>query len=170
MENGQEQTAIDVRKVPIWVYLLAPFGVALLVFLIWRITFVTLVENYELGFAFDRVTGKIERIEKKGWVIRMPFRYSIHTIDLRPSQLTINANSRVLNAKLVQFNPEGLDTFVEWHGRDAGDSTHNLTEILKCYAFATDGGKGCPFLTVLQDIPLDQNAHPSIKTAEKGNQ
>jgi hypothetical protein len=32
---------------------------------------------------------------------------SIYTIDLRPMQVTINAN-RVLNAKLVQFNPKDL--------------------------------------------------------------
>lgn len=140
------------------VYLIATLLVGVLLFSCWFGLFVTTVENYELGFVFDRYTGEIETIEKKGWVVRTPLRYSVHTIDLRPYQLTISANQRVLNAKLVQFNPEGLDTFVQWHGRDAGDDLYNLKEILKCYAFALDSGKDCPFLTVLQEIEPNQNA------------
>jgi hypothetical protein len=119
--------------------------------------FVTNVNNYELAFSFDRYNnGKIEVIRSQGWVVRMPIRYSVHTIDLRPYQITLSANQRVLNAKLVQFNPEGLETFVKWHGREAGDKTDNLLEILKCYAFDRAEGRDCPFLTVLQEIAPNQ--------------
>ena len=103
--------------------------------LVWRALWVTSVDNHELGFVFDRYTGKIEKVEKFGWVVRTPFRYSVHTLDLRPYQITISANERVLNAKLVRFDPKGLATFIEWHGRDAGDDVDNLKEILRCYAF-----------------------------------
>jgi hypothetical protein len=131
-------------------------GIPVLALLLFRIVFVTNVENYELGFTFDRVTGKIETVEKQGWVIRTPIRYSVHKIDLRPHQITISANKRVLNAKLVMFKPEGLQTFVEWHGRDAGDSVDRLEEILKCYAFDLADGKDCPFLEVIQEIAPNQ--------------
>lgn len=113
---------------------------------------VTQIDNYEMGFQFDRVTGKIETIDHKGWVVRLPIRYSVHTIDLRPYQIQIAANNRVLNAKLVRFKPEGLQTFVEWHGRSAGDNTLWLLEILKCYAFDSVGGADCPFIEIIQVI------------------
>lgn len=122
----------------------------------WFGLWVTVVDNYELGYVFDKVTGKTVQIEKKGWIIRTPIRYKVHTIDLRPYQITISANERVLNAKLVRFNPDGLQTFIEWHGRGAGDSLWELKEIFKCYAFAKDGGKSCPFIEVIQEIAPNQ--------------
>ncbi len=136
---------------------------ALIIFWIWYGLWVTTIDNYELGFSFDRKTGQIEVIGHTGWVIRMPIRYSVHHVDLRPYQLTISANQRVLNAKLVEFNPAGLETFVEWHGRDAGDNLANLLEILKCYAFDKAEGRDCPFLTVIQDIAPNQAELPSSK-------
>lgn len=124
-------------------------------------TCVSFVDNYELGFVYDRMTGKIETINHTGWVVRMPIRYNIHSIDLRPYQISISANQRVLNAKLVRFNPEALSTFVEWHGRSAGDNLYNLLEILKCYAFDRDGGKDCPFLVIVSEIAPGQTATSS---------
>lgn len=134
------------------------FAIVLVGLIVFRMFWVTHVENYEFGFVFDSLTGEIEKVEKQGWVVRMPIRYGVHTIDARPYQITISANQRVLNAKLVRFNSEGLDTFVEWHGRGAGDSTKDLLEILKCYAFDKADGKDCPFLEVIQEIAPNQGA------------
>ncbi len=120
--------------------------------LIFCLTFVTFVDKHELGFSFDRFSGKIERLERTGWVVLNPVRYSVHTIDLRPYQVTISANARILNAKLVRFDPAGLDTFVEWHGCGAADSTYSMLEILKCYAFDRADGRDCPFLVVVSEI------------------
>ena len=137
------------------------FGLAGLLF--FRIFFVTFVDNYELAFSYDKMTGKIERIDERGWVVRTPFRYAIHTLDLRPTQVQISFNQRVLNAMLIQFDPEGLETFLEWHGRTAGDSTSNMHEILKCYAFAPNGGVDCPFLTVVSRLDPSQRFDPEKK-------
>lgn len=126
--------------------------VAFFAFLVWFAVWVTHVDNHEFGFAFNRMTGQIEPLEKKGWVVRTPWWYAVHTVDTRPYQVQISANNRILNAKLVQFNPTGLDTFVAWHGRSAGDNLENLKEILKSYAFNPSGGKDCPFLTVLNEL------------------
>jgi len=136
----------------------AAFVSCLIAFLIWYNVWVHFVDNYELGFTYNRFSGKIEVLNHTGWVVRTPWEYCVHKIDLRPYQLSISANSRVLNAKLVRFNPEGLATFIEWHGRDAGDSLYNLQEILKCYAFDKADGKDCPFLTVLQELAPGQGA------------
>lgn len=134
--------------------------------LIWRMFWVTMVDNYEMGFCYNRLTGKIEVVSRTGWIVRTPIINSVHTIDLRPYQISIVANiqrnaasasgstigSRILNAKLVRFNPKGLETFIEWHGRNAGDSLDDMLEILKAYAFNKDEGRDCPFLTVVSEI------------------
>jgi len=120
------------------------------------------VDKHELGFTFDRFNGKIEKVPHAGWVVRNPFRYAVSTVDLRPYQVSITAmmgiSQRILNAKLVRFNPDGLDTFIAWHGRKAGGSVSALTEILKCYAFDKQGGKDCPFVIVVSELSPDQGA------------
>jgi len=139
---------------------------------LFRISCVTAVDNYELAFNYNWWTGKIEKLDRAGWIIRWPIVNSVHTIDLRPYQISITADiqknvsgsssdrgigARVLNAKLVRFNPEGLDTFIEWHGRRAGNNTRQMLEILKAYAFDSEGGRGCPFLTVSGVVTPNQN-------------
>ncbi len=136
-------------------------------FLVWRILWVTMVDNHEFAFSYNRLDGKIEVINRTGWIVRTPLVYTVHTIDLRPYQISItadikmdiggfdrsgNVGSRVLNAKLVRFNPAGLKTFLEWHGRKAGNNHDNMLEILKAYAFDVSQGKDCPFLTIESEL------------------
>lgn len=121
-----------------------------------RLFFVSFVDNYELGFVYNKFNGKIEILSHTGWIVVNPLRDEVHSIDLRPGQVCMNANSRVLNCKLVRFNPKGLPTFLEWHGRQAGQSTmHDGTsiyEILKSYAFNVKGGADCPFLIIEDEM------------------
>lgn len=125
--------------------------------LIFRMLWVTGVEKHEFAYTFDRSDGSISEITNSGWVVRTPIRYKVYTVDCRPIQITISANQRVLNAKLVRFNPRGLKEFIEWHGAGAGGGINSqLSEILKCYAFDTVNGADCPFLEVLQDISPNQ--------------
>ena len=113
------------------------------------------VEKHECGFVFNRFTGEIQPLDRQGWFIRMQPKYTIHAIDCRPYQIRITADTnvgeRILNAKLVRFNPKGIDEFVRCHGRDAGDDVKKLCEIFKCYAFAPDGGVNCPFIEVMSE-------------------
>lgn len=127
-------------------------------FLIWYGLWVNNIEKHQFGYAFDRVTGDVESFTNNGWVVRTPIRYSVHVIDLRPAQLTLNANQRVLNAKLVRFNPKGIDTFIQWHGcgTGSGDNSYTMQEILKSYAFDPENGKDCPFLDVISEIAPSQ--------------
>lgn len=131
----------------------------------WFNTFVTNVDKHELGYIYNRWNGSITKVLQNGWVVCWPVMNTVHKQDLRPYQVSITAslgatNQRILNAKLVQFNPEGLDTFVAWHGRGAGDNLEDLKEILKCYAFDKENGKDCPFLTVLSEVAPSQAASP----------
>mgnify|MGYP001619380716 CR=1 FL=1 len=154
------------RRQSFSVYLGCFILTGLLTFLIWYGAWVNFVDRHELGFVFDKFTGAIERVERSGWIVRTPWCYSVHTIDLRPYQVSISANARILNAKLVRFNPEGLDTFIAWHGRSASDDLLNLQEILKCYAFDRDEGRDCPFLTVVSVLAPNQGELPATSPKE----
>lgn len=140
------------RSVKIWIVV----GIIFVLGLISLAICTTSIDKHEYGYKFNRFTGNIEIIGRSGWVIVNPIKYAVHKIDLRPYQLRITANigvgERILNAKLCRFNPAGLKTFIEWHGRSAGDNVTELKEILKCYAFAADDGVNCPFLIVDAEI------------------
>lgn len=165
MSNEYDEGLSPLTKSGIFTIILVV--ILLICAIIFRVLWVTNIENYELGFTFDAKTGLIEVVEKKGWLVRTPIRYSVHTIDLRPYQISITANQRVLNAKLVQFNPEGLQTFVEWHGRDAGDESSRLLEILKSYAFDPDEGEDCPFLHVVGTSAYHQTMQEPLTSEGK---
>lgn len=129
----------------------------IIAFCAWYAFWVNFVENYEYGFYYNKFTGKIKQVEHTGWIIATPWEEDVHKIDTRPYQVSISANARILNAKLVKFNPEGIETFIEWHGRAAGDKLDNLREILKSYAFDRNEGTDCPFLKVVDVLAPHQN-------------
>jgi hypothetical protein len=148
-------------------------GVLLLLGIIFRISCVTFIENYELGYKFDTRNGQTTIIDRTGYIVEPPFIVRVHTIDTRPVQVCINANARVLNCKLVRFklkvkdakgnwvfNKAGFDLFIAWHGRNdystesGASSSANLKDILMSYAY--DGSKDLeanyPFLEVMKEL------------------
>lgn len=133
------------------------------VILFWLALWVTKVEKYEMGYVFNKKTGQVERLEHGGWVVRGPLWYDVYKLDLRPGQVCMNANQRVLNCKLVKFNPGGFDTFIEWHGPGAGQD-NGIYEILRSYAFNVNNGRDCPFLTIMDDMRLKDVQSTSAPT------
>lgn len=164
------------KKLSWWIVILLIVCVIALPF--WRWGWVTLIEKHEFAFVFNKVGGAVNIINHTGYYIANPITKRVHTIDLRPHQIQINnngtstmsahadVNSRVLNAKLVRFNPAGLDTFIAWHGMDAGDDVDKLLSILKIYAFDPDGGKDCPFLIVEKSL-ASTGVHDASAAQEK---
>jgi hypothetical protein len=137
--------------------------VCLLLFggIFFRACCVTFVDSYELGYQYDARSGRLTHVDRTGYILHTPFVVDIHTVDLRPMQVCINANARVLNCKLVQFNPAGLDLFLSWHGRgdyeSAGDG--KLNPILMSYAY--DGsGRSYPFLSVIRELKPEDALPP----------
>ncbi len=122
------------------------------------------VNNYELGYKFDARTGTISVLPHTGYNHRTPIFESIYAIDLRPRQVCLTVGmggqsagtatsgpaSRVLNCKLVKFNPAGLSKFIEWHGANDYDG-ETLNDLLKIYAYA-DNGDSYPFLTIMGEV------------------
>ena len=114
--------------------------------LLWS-TLVNFVDQHEVGYKFNLNTGEVIELPRTGYFFTPPW-VRIGSIDLRPTQVCINANSRVLNCKLVRFNPKGLALFIEWHGRSPDNS---VSEILKSYAY--DGmDRNYPFLTIVTEL------------------
>lgn len=132
-------------------------GIILLIGGATALTCLDRVENHELGYTFDLRTGKIEVLPRQGYFFTPPFVIKVHRIDLRPTQVCINANSRVLNCKLVKFNPDGIQEFVSWHGR--GDYeidinrgiTTKFEDILMSYAY-DESDKKYPFITIVKEF------------------
>lgn len=123
-------------------------------------TCVNFVDNYEVGYRFDTFgekAGKIEVLPRTGYFVTWPYKTKIHTIDGRPMQVCISSINRVLNCKLVQFNPKGIDLFLSWHGRSDYDNSGTtqypslLNQILMAYAYE-GSGKEYPFLTVIREL------------------
>ena len=162
-----EETFLGIRLIS-WIKIFVTFFVAVILFLLFKPW--GYVENYQLGYKFSALDGKITVLDRPGYHSRTPWVDSINTVDLRPTQVCINANSRVLNCKLVRFNPDkeheyqGLLTFLSWHGRGDYDisstssteqSVGGLNDILKSYAY--DGNaRSYPFLTILRELRADE--------------
>lgn len=141
--------------IPKWVITIILAFLLLIGLLIYRYNWWTFVDSYELGYKFYKTTGTTIPLTRTGWHRITPFLTEIHTIDTRPVQIRIEANvsgnsstttasdinTRVLNAMLVRFKPEGLMQLLEYHGRMDYDQK-TLSQILKIYAYeggATDG-------------------------------
>jgi len=143
-------------------------ALALIGSIIFYMFFVDFVDNFQLGYKFDSRNGQTSVLERTGYWVTPPFVVKVHHVDLRPMQVCINANQRVLNCKLVQFNKDGLELFLSWHGRDdydapssgsnsSGGATTTFSEILKSYAY--DGsGKSYPFLTVVRELKPEESS------------
>lgn len=118
---------------------------------------VTEVDSYEVGYRYDLRTGQINRVAHTGYVVHAPLVVEVHTVDLRPMQVCINANSRVLNCKLVQFDPVGLELFLSWHGRKdySGGDGGTLNAILMSYAYE-GSGRNYPFLRIIRELKADE--------------
>ncbi|MCX6780642.1 MAG: hypothetical protein NT003_00780 [Candidatus Magasanikbacteria bacterium] len=122
------------------------------------------VSNNQLAYTFDRWDGgKVEVVNHKGYVFEIPFVLDVYVIDLSPMQLCLNANNRVLNCKLVQFDPAGLDLFLSLHGvgQYSGRSKAAFEEIMKSYAFETTGTT-YPFLKELPSSQLGKAVMPAV--------
>jgi|ERR1035437_3473814 hypothetical protein len=133
-------------------------GILLIGAIIFRVGFVTFIDNYEFGYKYDAYRGTLQSLPQQGYVVTPPW-VSVHTIDMRPIQVCINANSRVLNCKLVEFDTCGWRTLVAWHGRGDYDANYrdgrsSLNDILLSYAY--DGsGKTYPFLKIKRELKPD---------------
>lgn len=135
-------------------------GVALIGAFIFWIGWVNNIERHEFAYSYNKFNGgKIEKFPNRHGIFITPPWVSVYGIDTRPTQVQIlvggtassdnnsgaptGVNNRMLNANMVQFNPDGLDDLIRRHGILHG----NISQILMIYAFDQEG-KSYPFLIV----------------------
>lgn len=124
------------------------------IFLLSIITFFssfTIVDVTEFAYKYDLTTGEISGMwdkngePKTGFIWKIPFLEKVHTIETLPYRTCLGEeNTRVLNCKLVQFDPNGWKQFVMWHGRrdydhnrsNVSSNDYDLDKILMSYAFS----------------------------------
>lgn len=111
------------------------------------------VDNYQMGYKFSSLSGEITVLPRAGYFVNPPLVVKVYTIDMRPMQVCVSANQRVLNCKLVRFNQNGFRKFIEWHGADNYDK-YKLEDILKSYAYE-DAGKSYPFLDIIREMKTE---------------
>ena len=151
----------------LFIVLVISMAVVFFSLIAFRVTCVNFVDNYEVPYKFDRMTGKIEKLSRTGYIVTPPFLVNVHSVDGRPMQVCISAIQRVLNCKLVQFNPDGLELFLQWHGRNDysndGGTRENPTQfnqILMAYAYE-GSGKNYPFLTIIRELKSEEVDAPT---------
>lgn len=140
------------------------FVVSLFLLGAFRVLFVDFVDNYQVGYKYDKRNGSLTVLGEKGYIVTPPFVVNVHTIDLRPQTICLSSNPRVLNCKLVEFDLKGLPLFLSWHGRDdyeggvTSDANGHTTgigcttgfcNILRGYAY--DDKHNYSFLRILKD-------------------
>lgn len=129
------------RTQKIWLTVGISFVAVIFGLLVWKGLFLDFVENYQFGIKFNKRTGEMTEISQPGWTRVTPFITEVYTVDTRPMQIRIEANNRVLNARLVKFNPKGWRQFIKLHGLAKYDG-YSLSEILKSYAYENVGNRG----------------------------
>lgn len=119
-------------------------GITILTIILFWFVCLNHISVNEVGIAYNSTNGKWWVQNTPGWYLTSPF-VSECTISTLPRQLSITSNSKVLNVKLVQFNPDGIDEYIHLQGFGYGMGT-DLDLI--GYAFS---GKKYSFLDVIQE-------------------
>lgn len=111
----------------------------------------------QIGVAYDSINGEVSVQQKPGWYVTHPF-VQVASVDTRPFQVCLNAGARILNCKLIKFNPEGASEFVKlqgfhyWNGPGSSCNNCNTSEfarIMMGYAYSE---RQYPFIDVLEEI------------------
>lgn len=121
-------------------------GAIFFAMLLFYTAFLNHVAINEVGIAYNSVGGKIWVKSHPGWYLTAPT-VEVATISTLPTKVTIPSEAKVINTKIVRFNPDGIDEFIRLQGFSYF-SDQGVENVLMGYAFS---GKKYPFLDILQD-------------------
>lgn len=121
------------------------------------------VAPQEIGIAYNSLSGEVYVQNHPGWYVTNPF-VEVASVETRPFQVCLNAGARILNCKLIRFNPEGASDFVKLQGfhywntsvnqcGNPGCSTTEFGRIMLGYAYSE---KSYPFLEIIEEIKPDK--------------
>ncbi len=125
-------------------------AVILLPFIFWLL-FLNHVSVNELGVSYDPMNGKITKQEQAGWYITHPL-VQVSYIETLPFKVTIPSDARVIVQKLVRFNPDGLQEYIDLQGFSYSLNS-SLQNTFLGYSYS---GRSYPFLEILQELELEK--------------
>lgn len=121
-------------------------GVCVALGLAFYCLFLNHVDINEIGVAYNSIGGKVWIQDRPGWYLTSPF-VEVATITTLPMKVTIPSEAKVINTKIVRFNPTGIDEFIRMQGFSYF-SNQSMENILMGYAFS---GEKYSFLEVMQE-------------------
>jgi hypothetical protein len=129
-----------------WMKWLIGVGIVLALAFLFYCFFLNHVDINEIGIAYNSIGGKVWIQDRPGWYLTSPF-VEIATVTTLPLKVTIPSEAKVINTKIVRFNPAGVDEFIRMQGFSYF-SNQGLENILMGYAFS---GEKYSFLEVMQE-------------------
>ena len=125
-------------------------GIAICVGIFLLLLFYSLFLNHvdinEIGIAYNSIGGKVWIQDRPGWYLTSPF-VEVATVTTLPLKVTIPSEAKVINTKIVRFNPAGVDEFIRMQGFSYF-TNQGIENILMGYAFS---GEKYSFLEVMQE-------------------
>src|SRR5258708_4348758 len=129
-----------------WMKWLVGLGVVAVLAVAFYCLFLNHVDINEIGVAYNSIGGKVWVQDRPGWYLTSPF-VEVATITTLPLKVTIPSEAKVINTKIIRFNPVGVDQFIRMQGFSYF-TDQGLENILMGYAFS---GETYPFLEVMQE-------------------
>jgi len=107
--------------------------------------FLNHVSINEIGIAYDSVDGSVVKQQTAGWYMTHPL-VLVTYVRTVPFKVEIPSTAKVIVARMVAFNPDGLDEYIRLQGWSYNLDS-DLPNIMLGYAFS---GTQYSFLTVVQ--------------------
>jgi hypothetical protein len=130
-----------------WIKTSIAAGVILFLVFLGYLFFLNHVGINEIGVAYNSIGGKVWIQDRPGWYVTSPT-VEVATISTLPIKVEIPSQAAVINAKMVKFNPAGIDEFIRLQGFSYY-SNQGIQSILLGWAYS---GKQMPFLDIIQDV------------------
>lgn len=145
-------------KIEKWMKWLAALGVLILACFIFYCACLNHVGINEVGVAYNSIGGNVWVQAHPGWYLTSPT-VEVANITTLPMKVAIPSEAKVINTKIVRFNPHGVDEFIRLQGFSYF-SDQGMENILMGYAFS---GKSYPFMDVLQEAGAETFTAPTSK-------
>lgn len=118
--------------------------------LLFWIMFINHVDINEIGVAYNMRDGKVWIQRHPGFYVTSPL-VRVAYLSTLPMKVAIPSDARVINTKIVRFNPKGVDEYIRMQGFKYGMDSEQ-ENILMGYAFSNQRP---PFLVIMQEPELE---------------
>jgi hypothetical protein len=108
--------------------------------------FLNHVSVNEVGIAYNSISGEIKEQRHPGFYVTSPATI-VGYLSTLPTKVTIPSDAKIINSKIVKFNPDYLNEFIKDQGFKWGLS-NSQESIFLGFAYS---GKKYPWLEIVQE-------------------